>query len=59
VRLSPHRNLFHAIYIVKPQLTKPDDGHVRPKHVVLILTLKNIHPLYNIRVVFLTTLPPI
>jgi len=38
---------------------KPDDGHIRPKHVVWILTLKNIHLLYIIRVVFLTTLPPI
>jgi len=27
---------------------KPDDGHIRPKHVVLILTLKNIHLLYII-----------
>jgi len=34
-----------------------DDGHMWLKH-VLILTLKNIHLLYNIRVVFLTTLPP-
>jgi len=27
--------------------TKPDDGHEWPKHVVLILILKNIHPLYR------------
>jgi len=27
---------------------KPDDGHIWPKHVVLILTLKNIHLLYII-----------
>ena len=38
---------------------KPDYGHIWPEHVVLILTLKNIHLLYIIRVVFLTTLPPI
>jgi len=38
---------------------KPDDGHVWPKHVVLILTLKNKHLLYIIRDVFLTTLPRI
>jgi len=34
----------------------PDDGHIWPKHVVLILTLKNIHLLYIRRVMFWTTL---
>ena len=33
------RNPLHAIYIAKPQLTKPDDGHIRPKHVVLLQIL--------------------
>jgi len=37
---------------------KPNDGHIWPKH-VLILTLKNMHLLCIVRVVFLTTLPPI
>jgi len=49
------RNLHSEILID----VKPDDGHIWQKHVVLILTLKNIHLLYKIRVVFLTTLPPI
>ena len=33
--ISPHRNPFHAIYIAKSlREAKPDDGHIRPKHVV-------------------------
>ena len=48
--------LLHSEILIE---LKPDDGHIWPKHVVLILTLKKIHPLYIIRVVFLTTLPPI
>jgi len=27
---------------------KPDDGHVCPTHVVLIVTLKNVHLLYKV-----------
>ena len=48
-------NLYSEILIG----IKPNDDHIWPKHVVLILTLKNIYLLYIIRVVFLTTLPPI
>jgi len=36
--------------------TKPDDGHEWPKHVVLILIFKNIHPLYHTSCV--TDYPP-
>jgi len=35
---------------------KPDDGHCRPKHVVLYLLAFNIYS--NLTVVFLTTSPP-
>ena len=48
-------NLYSEILID----IETDDGHLWPKHVVLILTLKNIHLLYITRVVLLTPLPPI
>jgi len=39
-------------------LTKPDDGHIRPKHVVLLQILR-IYIFYTIyELLFLTTLPP-
>jgi len=31
---------------------KPDDGHIWPKHVVLILTLKNMSFTYHMSCVF-------
>jgi len=34
--MSPHRNLYSKTLRGK----KPDDGHIRPKHVVLIQTLE-------------------
>jgi len=62
IKISLYK-LRELIYVVKYGEIlidiKPDDGHVWPKHVVFILSLKNIHLFYNIRVVFLTTLPPI
>ena len=39
--------------------TKQGDGHIWPKHVVLVFTLENIHLLYIIGVVCLTVFPPI
>jgi len=51
-KLRENRNPFHAIYIAKPQLIKPDDGHIRPKHVVLLKILR-IYILYIIYVLCL------
>jgi len=51
---------FYVNYLYSEILIdiKPDDGHIWSKHVVLILTLKNIHLLYITRVVFFDY-PPI
>ena len=46
-------------YMAIIRLYVNEDFTIWPKHVVLILTLKNIHLLYITQVVFLTTLTPI
>ena len=33
-------DLHIAIYIAEPEGKNPDDGHIRPKHVVLLLILE-------------------
>jgi len=48
--MTTQLQLINIIIIII--IIKPDDGHIWPKHVVVILTLRNIHLLYIIRVCF-------